>query len=136
PARAGCPRPRLGHRPDPRSRRAYPRLRCDACRSCGDKMKYNRTDNGDETTLEIDGTLDAVTAPDLRTVVDQLVNEKRKSVILELSSLRLIDSSGVGIIVSLFRRSKEYGGEVKIVGLRDQPRAIFRLLRLDKVFSV
>ncbi len=38
-----------------------------------------------ETILEIDGTLDAVTAPDLRAVVDQLVAERRKSVTLELS---------------------------------------------------
>lgn len=99
-------------------------------------MKYTRTDNGDETTLEIDGTLDAVTAPELRAVVDDLVNERRKSVTLELSSLRLIDSSGVGVIVSLFKRIRANGGQVKIVGLRDQPRAIFRLLRLDRVFPV
>jgi anti-sigma B factor antagonist len=99
-------------------------------------MKYTRTDTGIETVLEIDGTLDAVTAPDLRTVVDQLVAEERKSVTLELSSLRLIDSSGVGVIVSLFKRIRATGGQVKIVGLRDQPRAIFRLLRLDRVFPV
>jgi anti-sigma B factor antagonist len=99
-------------------------------------MKHTRTDNGDETVLEIEGTLDAVTAPDLRAVVDLLVNEKRKSVTLELSSLRLIDSSGVGVIVSLFKRIRANGGQVKIVGLRDQPRAIFRLLRLDRVFPV
>ncbi len=57
-------------------------------------------------------------------------------VTLELSSLRLIDSSGVGVIVSLFKRIRANGGQVKIVGLRDQPRAIFRLLRLDRVFPV
>lgn len=99
-------------------------------------MKYTRKDEGDETTLTIDGTLDAVTAPDLRAVVDELVNERRKSVTLDLSSLRLIDSSGVGVIVSLFKRIRANGGQVKIVGLRDQPRAIFRLLRLDRVFPV
>lgn len=99
-------------------------------------MKYTRTDQDEETTLAIDGTLDAVTAPDLRAVVDQLVSEKRQGVTLELSSLRLIDSSGVGVIVSLFKRIRANGGQVKIVGLRDQPRAIFRLLRLDRVFPV
>lgn len=99
-------------------------------------MKYNRKDEGDETVLEIDGTLDAVTAPDLRAVVDQLVNERRKSVTLELASLRLIDSSGVGVIVSLFKRIRANGGQVKIQNLRDQPRAIFRLLRLDRVFPM
>lgn len=99
-------------------------------------MKYTRTDNGDETVLEIDGTLDAVTAPEIRAVVDQLVTERRRSVTLELTSLRLIDSSGVGVIVSLFKRIRADGGQVKIIGLRDQPRAIFRLLRLDRVFPV
>ncbi|APR85082.1 Anti-sigma B factor antagonist RsbV [Minicystis rosea] len=99
-------------------------------------MKYTRTDNGEETVLEIEGTLDAVTAPDLRGVVDQIVSEARRSVTLELSSLRLIDSSGVGLIVSLFKRIRQGGGQVRIVGLRDQPRAIFRLLRLDRVFPV
>lgn len=97
-------------------------------------MKYTQTDKGDETILEIDGALDAVTAPDLRPVVEQLVSEGRRSVTLELSSLRLIDSSGVGVIVSLWRRIRDNGGQVRIVGLRDQPRAIFRLLSLDRVF--
>lgn len=99
-------------------------------------MDFKRTDDGEETELKIEGTLDAVTAPELRTVVDQVVSEQRKHVTLELSGLRLIDSSGVGVIVSLFKRVRANGGQVNIVGLRDQPRAIFRLLRLDRVFSV
>jgi anti-sigma B factor antagonist len=95
---------------------------------------YSRTDSGEETTLRIEGTLDAATAPDLRTVVDEIVAEQRMSITLELSGLRLIDSSGVGVIVSLFKRVRANGGQVRIQGLRDQPRAIFRLLRLDRVF--
>ena len=43
-------------------------------------MNYTRTDNEDETTLQIDGTLDAVTSPELRSVVDALVSERRKAV--------------------------------------------------------
>lgn len=99
-------------------------------------MKHSRTDTGNETVLAIEGTLDAVTAPELRSVVDDLVNEGRKEVTLELAQLRLIDSSGVGVIVSLFKRIRANGGQVRITGLRDQPRAIFRLLRLDRVFPV
>ncbi|AGP34118.1 anti-sigma factor antagonist [Sorangium cellulosum So0157-2] len=84
--------------------------------------------------MQFEGTLDAVTAPEFRTLVDELVAENRQNITLELSSLRLIDSSGVGVIVSLFKRVRANGGQVRIVGLRDQPRAIFRLLRLDRVF--
>ena len=99
-------------------------------------MNYSRTDSGEATVLHIEGTLDAVTAPELRGEVDRLIQEQRKDVTLELSALRLIDSSGVGVIVSLFKGVRAYGGQVRIVGLRDQPRAIFRLLRLDRVFPV
>jgi anti-sigma B factor antagonist len=99
-------------------------------------LKFTRDDSGAETIVRIEGTLDAVSATELRPVVDALVAEQRQSVLLELSGLRLIDSSGVGVIVSLFKRIRAQGGEVKITGLRDQPKAIFKLLRLDRVFPL
>ncbi len=99
-------------------------------------MTFVRTDNGDETTLRIEGSLDAMSTPELRPVIDALVTEKRPTVIVNLSALRLIDSSGVGAIVSLYKRMRAQGGKVTVKGLRDQPLAIFRLLRLDRVFDV
>jgi anti-sigma B factor antagonist len=54
-------------------------------------------------------------------------------VVVDLSFLRVIDSSGVGAIVSLYKRVRATGGDVRVVGLRDQPLAIFQLLRLDRV---
>jgi len=98
-------------------------------------MTFSRTDNGDETVLRVEGALDAVTAPELRPTLDALVAEGKRRVIVDLSALRLIDSSGVGAIVSLFKRVRANGGQVSVVGLRDQPLAIFRLLRLDRVLS-
>ncbi|MBL9026763.1 MAG: STAS domain-containing protein [Myxococcales bacterium] len=97
-------------------------------------MGHTRTDSGDETLLKIDGTLDALTAPELRPVLDQLVTEGRKSITVDLSHLRLIDSSGVGALVSLLKRVRGYGGEVRVAGVRDQPLAIFKLLQLHRVF--
>jgi anti-sigma B factor antagonist len=96
-------------------------------------MKFSRTDKGDETILWIEGVLDALTAPDIRPTIDALVGEQRMSVAVDLSSLRLIDSSGVGVIISLFKRCKAFGGVVRVTGLKDQPLAIFKLLRLDRV---
>lgn len=97
-------------------------------------MGFTRVDEGDVTTLKIEGTLDAMTAPELRPLMDEIVTEGRSQVTLDLSSLRLIDSSGVGVLVSLFKRVRSNGGDVSIVGLKDQPLAIFKLLRLDRVF--
>jgi anti-sigma B factor antagonist len=99
-------------------------------------MNFSRTDDGDETVLRIEGVLDAVTTPEIRPLVESLVAEKRTSITVDVSSLRLIDSSGVGVIVSLFKRCKSYGGIVKVLGLKDQPLTIFKLLRLDRVFTL
>ena len=99
-------------------------------------MTFARTDNEAETVLRIEGVLDAVTAPEIRPTIDALIAEKRPTIVVDLGALRLIDSSGVGAIVSLFKRAKAYGGSVSVSGLKDQPLAIFRLLRLDRVFSI
>ena len=97
-------------------------------------MNFARFDDGDEAILHIEGELDAVTAPELSPTIDKMVGDHPQRVIVDLSALRLIDSSGVGVLVSLYKRVRALGGDVRIVGVTDQPRAIFRLLRLDAVF--
>ena len=99
-------------------------------------MNCIRTDVGSESTLEIDGALDALTVPDIRPVLDALVVDRTSRVTLDLEKVTLIDSSGVGAIVSLFKRLKAQGGQVLIVGAQDQPLAVFKLLRLNRVFGL
>jgi anti-sigma B factor antagonist len=98
-------------------------------------MTFQRNDHDDQTTLIIEGSLDALSAPDIRPTIESLVSERRTKVIVDLSSLRLIDSSGVGALVSLYKRVKAQGGDVTIVGVRDQPLAIFKLLRLQRMLG-
>ena len=99
-------------------------------------MDFSRKDSDDCTTISIWGTLDAVSAPEIRPTIDEIVLAKRMQVIVDLAGLDLIDSSGVAVIVSLFKRIRAIGGEVRVVGIRDQPLAIFKLLRMDRVFSL
>ena len=99
-------------------------------------MNFSREDDGDVTVLRISGSLDALSTPELRPTIDALVAEKRPVITVDLSDLRLIDSSGVGAIVSLYKRMRALGARVEVVGLKDQPLAIFRLLRLDRIFTV
>ncbi len=97
---------------------------------------FSRTDEGDLTVLRIQGVLDAVAAPSLRPAIDAVVEERRRSVTVDLSALRHIDSSGVGVLVSLYKRCRAFGGKVRVTGLKDQPLTIFKLLRLERVFEL
>ena len=85
--------------------------------------------------LAIKGELDAVTVPELRLPIDGLVSRQPARLQVDLSALRVIDSSGVGALVSLYKRVRAQGGQVTVTGLQDQPLAIFRLLRLDRVMT-
>ena len=85
--------------------------------------------------LLIEGELDAISVFELRPVLDALVTKRPKRVEVDLSRLRIVDSSGVGALVSLYKRIRAQGGEVVVVGLQNQPLAIFRLLRLDRVMT-
>lgn len=92
-------------------------------------------DNGVEV-LTFDGRLDALTALEVRPTIDELVEQRAKRVVCDMQKLTMVDSSGVGAIVSLFKRLRTLGGDVKIARLNGQPKEIFRLLRLDRVFDV
>ena len=99
-------------------------------------MKCLRIDFENELRLTIDGALDALTARDVRPLFDQVVADKPRRVTIDLESLTLIDSSGVGAIVSLFKRVKADGGQVVVVNAQDQPLAVLRLLKLDRIFGL
>ncbi len=99
-------------------------------------MIFSRNTKDDAVVLKIDGELDSTTAPELRPTLDALAAEQPAKVIVDLSSLRLIDSSGVGAIVSLFKRIRASGGQFHVVGVQGQPLSIFRVLRMDVVFKI
>lgn len=99
-------------------------------------MKCTRADLETGLQLHIDGALDALTARDIRPIFDQVVADKPKKVTVDLEGLTLIDSSGVGAIVSLFKRVKADGGQVVVVRAHDQPLAVLKLLKLDKIFGL
>jgi anti-sigma B factor antagonist len=99
-------------------------------------LEFKREDLGDIEVLILKGNLDALTAPQLRPTIDELVSSRKIRVVFDLRDLTLIDSSGVGAIVSLFKRVRMLGGDVKIACLANQPKEIFRLLRLDRAFDL
>jgi anti-sigma B factor antagonist len=99
-------------------------------------MNHTVVQESGSTVLRVRGELDALSCPELRVVLDTLAEKENSVVIVDLSELRLIDSSGVGVMVSLYKRVRANGGEVKFVGVTAQPLIIFKLLRLDRAFEL
>lgn len=99
-------------------------------------LECQKLERGDVTVFALKGNLDALTAPSLKKEMEELISARRVSFIFDLESLELIDSSGVGAILSLFKRVRTLHGDLKIARLKGQPAEIFRLLRLDRAFEI
>jgi anti-sigma B factor antagonist len=97
---------------------------------------YDVQRTNSETKLTVRGSLDINTASQLAEEIDRIVGHKPTKVVVDLSGLDLIDSSGVAALVKLYKGVRGINGVVMMTGARDQPLAIFKLLRMDKVFNL
>jgi anti-sigma B factor antagonist len=95
-------------------------------------FSFERNEREGITVLSLQGNLDAATASGLKQEVVGIAAANKTKVAVDLAQLTLIDSTGVGVLISLFKRVRALGGAVHFAGLVAQPKEIFRLLRLDR----
>ena len=95
-------------------------------------FQFHKERRGAVTVLALTGNLDAVTAAQLKPEVIAIADAKELKVVVNLLPMTLVDSSGVGVLISLFKRTRAQGGQVYFSGLTGQPKEVFRLLRLDR----
>jgi anti-sigma B factor antagonist len=92
--------------------------------------------HGTVVVLSLKGQLDALTAGSMKPIVDDLMDSKTTKIVFDLHDVTLIDSSGVGAIVSVFKRTRSWNGNTIVSGLSAQPLEVFKLLKLDKVIRI
>lgn len=85
--------------------------------------------------LALTGRLDATTAPDLKVWLMGLVRGGHVQIVIDLTRVPFIDSSGLAALVSGLKATREAGGALKLVGLNEQTRTAFRVTLLDRVFE-
>jgi anti-anti-sigma factor len=85
----------------------------------------------DALVVTLDGVMDAKAVQELRPCFEELA-ECGKSVVLDLSEVTFIDSSGIGAIVFLYKRLLVCNLRINVVGLRPQPLELFLLLRIHQ----
>ena len=88
----------------------------------------------DETQIfDLQGSLDIATSPTVRAALLDAAERGQHRIIVDLSRLDFIDSTGLGALIGSQRRAKENGGEVRLVTREGQ---ILRLLRITGLLTV
>lgn len=89
-----------------------------------------------ELHVDLSGEMDALGCSKIRPILEDIKNKTNPTVILNVVDVSFIDSSGIGAIVFLFKRLKEQGRAMRIVGAQGQPEELMKLLRIDSAISV
>ena len=99
-------------------------------------LTCKRQDRATVVILALAGNLDALTVVGIKAEIERIVSERTKACVLDVTGVLLVDSTGVGSIISLFKRLRAQGGDLKVAGVNGQPKEIFDLLRLERALDL
>ena len=71
-----------------------------------------------------------------RMKINKLIEEGHTNFIFNFSQCDFIDSTGLGALVSIYKKCAEKDGSIKLKSLKSEVEKLFKLTRLDKVFEI
>ena len=86
--------------------------------------------------FELVGSLDIATSPTVRAALTSASERGNHRLIVDLTQVDFLDSTGLGALIGGQRRAKEFNGEVRLVAKEGQILRLLRITGLLKVFAV
>ncbi|MCC6132043.1 MAG: STAS domain-containing protein [Acidobacteria bacterium] len=100
-------------------------------------MQFEVRKSSDVVIVDLEGRLVAGVGDQvLRDVVNELLAEKHRKILLNLTNVTAIDSAGVGELVGSLRTSRHLGADIKILNLHERVRKALHLSQILPLFEV
>jgi anti-sigma B factor antagonist len=88
------------------------------------------------TVVQVVGEIDVYTAPQLRERLDQEIEAGHYDLVVDLSGVSFMDSTGLGVLVGRLKQIRLNDGSMKLVCAHDRVLKVFVITGLDKVFAI
>ena len=99
-------------------------------------MGVKFTVKDDLTVCHLEGEVDINTSPDIKKNFDKVIAKKTPKIVISLSRVTYVDSSGLATLVEILKNMKSYGGKLKLSALSPKVKSLFEITKLDKLFSI
>ncbi len=99
-------------------------------------MTFSVTRQDDTTRIDVGPQLGVANRQVLKNLVLDQLREGERRFLIDLARTRYIDSSGLGVLVSLSKRVGEHHGDLRLLNLNDELRVLFQLTKLDTLFKL
>ena len=93
-------------------------------------------DAGGAVVVKVDGQLIVGNRQELKDLVQAALDRGDRRLLIDFSRTGYIDSSGLGALVSISKKIREAGGELRLSGLNEDLRSLFELTKLDTLFAI
>ena len=90
----------------------------------------------DATVFRPHGEIDLSRSPELRVQLTEVQGNRPDRLVIDLSQVPYMDSSGVATLVEAMQVSRKHGGQLILCGMQERVRSIFEIARLDTVFTI
>jgi anti-sigma B factor antagonist len=91
---------------------------------------------GDVAVIDLSGEVDAYTSARFREIMMDIIEDGGERLVVSMSKVDYIDSSGLGALVGGLKRTSERNGRIILVCDRIQVRKVFEITGLEKVFPI
>lgn len=89
-----------------------------------------------QTTINLTGEIDAYTAPKLRETAFPYTEKQGADIVIDLSGVTYMDSTGLGVFVGLFKSLNANNGTLKLTGLSDRLKRLFDITGLADIMNI
>jgi anti-sigma B factor antagonist len=99
-------------------------------------MSFDVKKQDDITIIDVEGQLIVGNRQELKQKVLEELEGGARKFLIDFSNTGYIDSSGLGVLVSLSKKIREQGGELRLANLNEDLRTLFELTKLDTLFHI
>ncbi len=86
--------------------------------------------------FEISGRVDSVNANEFGAALDQAINDGKRNIVLDLSSVEYMSSAGLREMVRVLKQLRRVGGDLRLAAPSERVQEVLELAGLDTIFEI